>query len=73
MIFIGILDFLGVRGCLLRNSRIPSPTASAVFYRWLSPAGLSAGSAFKRFLALKPCAAQPLCKNFCTLFLWLAP
>ena len=24
MIFIGILDFLGVRGCLLRNSRIPS-------------------------------------------------
>ena len=24
MIFIGILDFLGVRGFLLRNSRIPS-------------------------------------------------
>ena len=31
MIFIGILDFLGVRGFLLGNSRIPSPTASAVF------------------------------------------
>ena len=35
MISIGILDFLGVRGCLLRNSRIPSPMASAVFY-WLT-------------------------------------
>ena len=28
-------SFLGVRGFLLRNSRIPSPTASAVFY-WLT-------------------------------------
>ena len=39
--YIGILDFLGVRGCLLRNSRIPSPTASAVF--------LSAGSALRGY------------------------
>ena len=73
MIFIGILDFLGVRGFLLRNSRILSPTASAVFLSADYPAGLSVGSAFRRFLALKPCAAQPLCKNLCTLFLRLAP
>ena len=51
-------SFLGVRGFLLRNSRIPSPTASAVFLSADYPAGLSAGSAFRRFLALKPCAAQ---------------
>ena len=37
MIFIGILDFLGVRGCLLRNSRIPSPRLAQFFI---------AGSAF---------------------------
>ena len=52
-------SFLGVRGCLLRNSRIPSPTASAVFLSADYPAGLPTGSAFRHFLALKPCAAQP--------------
>ncbi|MDY5466360.1 MAG: hypothetical protein SPF98_02045, partial [Campylobacter sp.] len=58
------LAFLGVRGCLLRNSRIPSPRLAQLF---------CCVAAWLRFLDLKPCAAQPLCKNFCTLFLRLAP
>ena len=56
--YIGILDFLGVRGCLLRNSRIPSPRLAQFFIGWLSPAGLSAGSAF--FASHPLVAAQPL-------------
>ncbi|MDD0856569.1 hypothetical protein [Campylobacter magnus] len=47
--------------------------SGSVFLSTDYPAGLSAGSAFLRFLALKPYAAQSLCKNFFAVFLRLTP